>query len=208
MKVVWDVDGTVLPQTDDERRELRPFARDVIETLEGFGIENYVWSRAGEDNACEAARRLGISRNRCFAKPEFETPEDLGDIPITPDLVIDDDEDESVLFYPHVLVSTYMGGDEDRELLDTLPKIRDHFDAVNPPDNLNELKVKFKRRKRATGKEKMKRKRYYRRHRSKYKRYRKRYRRRPRTKRQQKIRRRLTKRYGRKLRRFRMRVSL
>ena len=213
MNIFWDVDGTIMSFEDGypirhaEKRTLRPHAKEVIEMLEGIGIKNYIWSRAGQGNACEAAHRLGLDSDRCFSKPEFDSPEDLKSVPVKPDLVIDDRDDESILLYPHVLVSTYKGGDDD-ELLGALKEIREFFDSFAVPDELSEVKVKFKRRKRTPMAVKMKRKRYYRRHRSKYRRYRKRYRRRPRAKRINKIRRRIQKRLGTRAKRLRVRVTV
>ena len=153
---------------------------------------------------------MGIGEDRCYAKPEFETPEDLKGIPVTPDLVIDDNPDESILIYPHILVPTYEGDgkDDDQVLFEILEVIREHFDDVHPEDPLAEVKVKFKRKKRTPLAVRMKRKRYYKRHRTKYRRYRKKYRRKPRFKRIQKIRKRLMKRFKRKAKRYRMRVQI
>lgn len=211
MKLFWDVDGTLFayngthPAPLAAERELRPHAEEVISTLEQLGVEHYVWSRAGKENACSAAQRLGIPSERCFAKPEFEAPEDLGKIPVTPDLVIDDNADESVLIYPHIVVSSYRGG-EDETLLNILGQVREYFDAVE--SSVSEVKVKIKKRSRTPMSVMMKRKQYYRKHRSKYRRYRKAYRRRPRAKRISKIRKRITKRFGSRLKRMRTRISI
>ena len=210
MKLFWDVDGTLLsydgyPPPEASKRELRPHAQEVISTLEQLGIENYIWSRAGKENACGAAQRLGISPERCFAKPEFEAPEDLGSILVTPDLVIDDSDQESILIYPHIIVPSYKGG-EDESLMEILGQIREYFDATE--GDVSEVKVKIKKRSRTPLAVQMKRKQYYRKHRSKYRRYRKAYRRRPRAKRINKIRKRLTKRFGARLKRMRTRITV
>ncbi len=216
MRVFWDVDGTLISYNDDypitkaENRELRPHAREVISLLEAVGIENYVWSRAGQGNAQEATHRLGLSSDRAFAKPEFETPEDLQNVPVTPDLVIDDDPDETILVYPHVLVPVYKGAEIDEALPAILSEIRKHYDACEADDqeSLVEFRVKFRRKRRIPLRVKLKRRRYYRRRRSYYKRYRRKWKRRPRTKRINRIRKRLRKRFGKRLRRFRMRISV
>ena len=211
MKLFWDVDGTLFaydgkhPAPLAAERQLRPHAEEVISTLEQLGVEHYVWSRAGKENACSAAQRLGIPAERCFAKPEFEAPEDLGKIPVTPDLVIDDRDDESVLIFPHIVVDSYRGGD-DETLLKIMGQVREYFDATE--GGLSEVKVKIRKRTRTPMAVQMKRKQYYRKHRSKYRRYRKAYRRRPRAKRINKIRKRLTRRFGDRLKRMRTRISV
>lgn len=210
MVIAWDVDGTLFSYKNGfplppSERKVRPYAREVIDLLEHLGVENHLWSRAGRPNACEAAEILGLPPERCHPKTKF--PEEL-DTPFKPDLVIDDNPDEPVLIFPHILVSTYEDG-EDQELLDILPEIRRHFDALVPDkESLSEVRVRWKRKRRIPLRIKMKRRRYYRRRRAYMKRYRRKWKRRPRTKRLMRIRKRLIKRFGRKLRRYRMRVVL
>lgn len=213
MVIAWDVDGTLFSYEKDgfppppSRREVRPHAHDVLDFLEYLGVENHIWSRAGKPNAREAAEILGIPPDRCHAKTKF--PEEL-ETPFKPDLVIDDNPDESVLIFPHILVTTYKGDEEDRELLDILPEIRKHYEAVVPDEgeSLSEIRVRWRRKRRIPLRIKMRRRRYYRRRRTYQKRYRRKWLRRPRTKRLMRIRKRLVKRYGRKLRRYRMRITV
>lgn len=214
--ICWDVDGTLIshvepgkPIPPPKEREIRPYAVEVIRTLESLGVENYIWSRAGEDNACATADLLGIPRERCLAKPELDDPEKIKGS-FTPDIVVDDNPDETVLVYPHVLVQTYKGGVEDKALLSALTEIRAFLDALekDTPGSLEEIKVRFKRKRRTPLRVKMKRRRYYRRRKAYYKRYKKRWKRKPKTKRLMRIRKRLQKQFGKKLRRFRMRIVI
>jgi hypothetical protein len=210
VSVYWDVDGVLLSYDrtiqNVSDRQLRPYAKDLIQALESVGVTNYVWSRAGEGNARDAAKRVGLPENRAFAKPEFETPDSVDHLPVRPDLVIDDNPDETVLMYPHVMIPPYSGG-EDENILDIIPKIRDHFDAVTQ-DILSEMKVSFRRKKTTPARLKAQRKKYYRRHRAYYKRYKKRWKKTARVKRAQKMRKRLAGRFKKKMGRYRMRVSM
>jgi len=213
LRLFWDIDGTLLPYTAShpihkaDERGFRPHAQDVITALEAMGVENYLWSRAGQGNACEVSHRLGLPEGRCFSKPEDDTPELLRGIPVRPDLIVDDNEEESVLVYPHILVPTYEGGEDDA-LLGILPKVREFIDALQRGRDLVEFKVKFRRKKRIPSRVRLKRRKYYRRNKSKLRKYKRRYKRTPRAKRLKKLRKRLTKRFKGRLKRFRMRVSL
>lgn len=210
--VFWDCDGTLLAYDKNETpspsqdRELRPNASDVIQMLEHVGVKNYIWSRAGKENAKNVARRLNLPEDRAMEKPEIQSPEELDGVDVKPSLVIDDNPDETVLVYPHILVPSYKGGD-DNFLLDIISKIRQHYDAVRG-DDLNEVRVKFKRKKRTPSKVKAQRRKYYRKHRAYYKRYKKRWKKTPRAKRAQRLRKRLSKRFGKKLKRYRMQVRV
>jgi hypothetical protein len=213
MNVFWDCDGTLISYEKNGKpppphtREIRPYAAEVLRTLEQFGVVNYLWSRAGEDNACEAAELLGISQDRCFRKPWIKDADDIKAMDVKPDLVIDDNPDDNVLVFPHIIVSTYSGG-EDAELLRILPEIRAHLEAVEGKETLAEAIVRFKRKRVVPSKLKTKRKQYYRKHKSQIKRYRKSWKRKAKTKRLMKIRRRLKKKFKRRLKGYRMRVRV
>jgi phosphoglycolate phosphatase-like HAD superfamily hydrolase len=210
VSVYWDVDGVLLSYDrgleNVSDRQLRPYAKDLIQALESVGVTNYVWSRAGEGNARDAAKRVGLPEDRAFAKPEFETPDVIDYLPARPDLVIDDRPDETIMMYPHILVTPYKGG-EDNNILDIIPQIRDHFDAI-VQDIISEMRVSFRRKKSTPSKLKAQRKKYYRRHRAYYKRYKKRWKKTARVKRAQKMRKRFASRFKKKMGKYRMRVSM
>ena len=213
-RIFWDVDGTLISYTPSHpiqkvsERILRPHAREVIEALESFGAENYIWSRAGQANACEVAHQLGLPQGRCFSKPEFKSPEDIRGVSVPPDLVVDDNNGESILIYPHILVPTYEGDEEDDVLIQILPKIREFMETKESSGILSEFKVKFRRKRRIPSRIRSKRRKYYRRHKSRLKRYKRKYKRTPKFKRLKRLRKRLVKRFRGKLRRYRMRVSV
>lgn len=217
MRAFWETDGTLFAKGDPSepfqlanKREVRPFAKDVLELLSSMGVENFLWSRAGRENACAAAKALGVSEDRCIEKPEFQEPQEMRVLKQTPDVVIDDDPDETVLMFPHVVIKTYTGGVEDDELLKILSQLRQHFDDLvkEPEETLTEFRMRFRRKKRASTAVKMARRKYYRAHRGYYRRYKRRWKRKPRAKRLAKLHKRLASRFHSKLRKFRLRVAI
>lgn len=217
MRVFWDSDGTLFAKSDPSepfqigsKREVRPFAKDVIELLNSMGAENFLWSREGSEDACAAGGALGIPEDHCLAKPEFQEPQEMRVIKNLPDVVIDDDPDETVLMFPHIVVATYTGGVEDNELLKIMSQLRQHFDDLvkEPEESLTEFRMRFRRKKRATTAVKMARRKYYRAHRGYYRRYKRSWKRKPRAKRLAKLHKRLAHRFHSKLRKFRLRVAL
>lgn len=217
MRVFWDTDGTLFAKSDPSepfqlanKREVRPFAKDVIELLNSMGVENFIWSRAGRENACAAAEALGVPEDHCLAKPEFQEPQEMRVIKNLPDVVIDDDPDETVLMFPHIVVKSYAGGVDDDELLKIMAQLRQHFDDLvkEPEETLTEFRMRFRRKKRATTAVKMARRKYYRAHRGYYRRYKRTWKRKPRAKRLAKLHKRLASRFHSKLRKYRLRVAI
>ena len=131
-------------------------------------------------------------------------------IKATPDVVIDDDPDETVLMFPHIIVKTYHGGVDDDELLKILSQLRQHVDDLvkEPEESLTEFRMRFRRKKRATTAVKMARRKYYRAHRGYYRRYKRKWKRKPRAKRLANIHKRLASRFHSKLRKYRVRVAI
>jgi hypothetical protein len=131
--IAWDTDGVLLSGDSKSQatgeRKLRPHAQEIIQDLEGKGVTNYVWSRAGKSNAEDAAGRVGLPRSRCFAKPEWSTPFDVAGMSQSPDLVIDDNDGESVLAYSNIVIPTFNGEEDDHILLDIFPQILDYINA-------------------------------------------------------------------------------
>lgn len=215
MKVFWDTDGTLVaynpnePFTLADERQLRPYAREVIELLEEMGVENYIWSRAGKENACAAAGMVGLSEDRCLAKPQMIEPQEMKVLRTFPDFVVDDNPEETVLMFPHAVVESYRGSLDDDALLGILAEIRKHYDALvrDGGESLNEFRLKFRRKNRTTSAVKMARRKYYRAHRGYYRRYKRKWKRKPRAKRLANIHKKLSSRFHSKLRKYRLRVA-
>ena len=204
MKIYWEVSGVLT----SPHGALRPYAKAAIRFLESVGIENHLWSKSGRNSVTAVAGQLGLGEDRVASKPC--SPEELQEAAFpSPTLVVDTDPSEYVTAFPHLIVPAYSGKTGDRELLKVLPKVRDHLDTADPDtENLTELKIKWRRKRRPSASVRARRHRSYRKNRSYYKKYKRLYKRRPRTKRLMKVRKRLLRRFTTKRRRYRVRITV
>lgn len=130
LRVYFDVDDTLL--TWDRR--LRPFAREVIATVAGAGVEVYLWSGVGVRWEVAHAHNFRIHITDCYVKPLSRHRERLAGlgIPFVPDHVVDDDAEIVGVFGGTHVIAPLEPLDEDRALLQVLADLRTRFDLALP----------------------------------------------------------------------------
>lgn len=130
LRVYFDVDDTLLSWT----KRLRPFAREVIASVAGAGVEVYLWSGVGVRWEVAHTYNLRPYITDCFVKPLSRHHERLAElgIPFVPDHVVDDDGDIVRVFGGTHVPAPLEPLDEDRALLRVLSDLRGRFGVVLP----------------------------------------------------------------------------
>ncbi len=121
----FDVDDTLV--TWDHR--LRPHAFEVIAATAQMGFDVYIWSGAGIRWEIVDVHNLRPFVRQCFEKPLSRHRERLRElnIPVTPDHVVDDDEEIVGVFGGTHVAAPLEPLCLDAELLRVLPDLRRRF---------------------------------------------------------------------------------
>ncbi len=136
MNIFFDIDDTLL----DVQKGLRPQTREVFQRLKEDGHTLFIWSGVGVRT--REVRSLGLES---YVEGVFQKPLDnhlhhaqrmleRGEIPVLPDLVVDDDQ-RIVTALGGVQVQPYANsGPEDTEMERVYRTITDHGNHSKPSE--------------------------------------------------------------------------